>query len=126
MPTTIPTSFTPGDFAQPAQQQSSQGTPELVSSQNDGDETEPYETDDTPVLTEEDIAQLQEEDVDTEPYTLDHSHFVDIDGTIFVPLTPKIHAAPDFGLYDVTGFKQFKQHLAKNGKKKPKAESVIT
>ena len=89
LPTTTPTSFTPGDFAQPAQQQSSQGTPELVSSQNDDDETEPYETDDTPVLTEEDIAQLQEEDVDTEPYTSDHSHFVDIDGTVIVPLGPK-------------------------------------
>ena len=70
-------------------------------------ETEPYETDDTPVLTEEDIAQLQEEDVDTEPYTSDHSHFVDIDGTVFVPLGPKVQAAPDFGSYGVTGFKQF-------------------
>ena len=58
-------------------------------------------------LTEEDIAQLQEEDVDTEPYTPDHSHFVDIDGTVFVPLGPQIQAAPDFGSYDVTGFKQF-------------------
>ena len=116
----------PGDFAQPAQQQSSQGTPELVSSQNGDDETEPYETDGTPVLTEEDIAQLQEEDVDTEPYTPDHSHFVDIDGTVFVPLGPQIQAAPDFGSYDVTGFKQFEQYLAKNGKKQPKAESVIT
>ena len=28
--------------------------------------------------------------------------------------------------YDVTGFKQFEQYLAKNGKKQPKAESVIT
>ena len=56
---------------------------------NDDNETEPYETDDTPVSTEEDIAQLQEEDVDTEPYTSDHSHFVDIDGTVFVPLGPK-------------------------------------
>ena len=85
-PTTTPTSFMPGDFAQPAQQQSSQGTPELVSSQNDDDETEPYETDDTTVLTEEDIGQLQEEDVDTEPYTSDHAHFVDIDGTVLVRL----------------------------------------
>ena len=126
LPTTTPTSFTPGDFAQPAQQQSSQGTPELVSSQNGDDETEPYETDDTPVLTEDDIAQLQEEDVDTEPYTSDHSHFVDIDGTVFVPLRPKIQAALDFGSYYVTGFKQFEQYLDKNGKKQPKAESVIT
>jgi hypothetical protein len=56
----------------------------LISSQ-DGYETEPYETDDTPVLTEEDIAQLQEEDVDAEPYTSAQSHFVDIDGdgTVF-------------------------------------------
>ena len=111
LPTTTPTSFVPGDHAQPAQQQSSEGTPELVSSQNDDDETEPYETDDTPVLTEEEIAQLQEEDVDTEPYTSDHSHFVDIDGTLFVPLRHKIQAAPDFGSYDVTGFKQFEQYL---------------
>ena len=46
--------------------------------------TEPYNDDDTPVLTEEEIAQLQEEDVDTEPYS-DNFHFVDIDGTVFVP-----------------------------------------
>ena len=76
-------------------------------------------------MTEEDIAQLQEEDVDTEPYTSDHSHFVDVDGTVFVPLGSKIQAAPDFGSCDVTGFKQFEQYLAKNGKKQPKAESVI-
>ena len=69
----------------------------------------------------EEIAQLQEEDVDTEPYTSDHSHFVDIDGTVFVPLRPQIQAAPDFGSYDVTGFNQFEQYLAKNGKKQPKA-----
>jgi len=121
LPTTTPTSFVPSDHAQPAQQQSSQGTPELVSSQNDNDETEPYETEDAPVLTEEEIPQLQEEDVDTEPYTSDHSHSVDIDGTVFVPLGPKIQAAPD-----VTGNHQFEQYLAKNGKKQPKAESVIT
>ena len=48
-------------------------------------------------LTEEEISQLQEEDVDTEPYQSDHSHFVDVDGTVFVPLNPKLHAAPDFG-----------------------------
>ena len=51
---------------------------------------------------------------------------VDIDGTVFVPLAPQIQAAPDFGSYDVTGFNQFEQYLAKNGKKQPKAESVIT
>ena len=126
LPTTTPTSFMPGDFAQPAQQQSSQGTPEVVPSQHDDDETEPYETDDSPVFTEEDIAQLQEEDVGAEPYTSDHSHFVDVHGIVFVPLGPKIQAAPDLGSYDVTGFKQFEQYLAKNGKKQPKAESAIT
>ena len=35
-------------------------------------------------------------------------------------------AAPDFKSYDITGFRQFCQYLAKNGKKTPKAESVIT
>jgi len=94
LPTTTPRSCVPGDHAQRAQQQSSQGTPDLVSSQND-DGTEPYHTDETRVLTEEDIAQLQEEDVDTEPYTSDHSHFVGIDGIVFVPLGSKIQVAPD-------------------------------
>ena len=117
----------PGDFSQPDQNPSTQGTPELVPAQEDDEErTEPYEDDDTPVLTEEDIAQLQEEDVDTEPYNSDHSHFVDVDGIVFVPIAPKITGAPDFGSYDVSGFNQFEQYLAKNGKKQPKAESVIT
>ena len=62
-----------------------------------------YHTDDTPVLTEEEISQLQKEDADTEPQNSDSSHF-----------------------YDVTGFKQFEQYLAKNVKKQPKAESVIS
>ena len=127
LPTTTPTSFMPGDFSQPDQNPSTQGTPEMVPAQDDDEErTEPYEDDDTPVLTEEDIAQLQEEDVDTEPYNSDHSHFVDVDGTAFVPTGPKLHGAPDFGSYDVSGFNQFEQYLAKNGKKQPKAESVIT
>jgi len=43
---------------------------------DDDDETETYETDDTPVLTEEEIAQLQEEDVDTEPYTCEEKNGV--------------------------------------------------
>ena len=77
-------------------------------------------------MTEEETAQLQEEDVDIEPYDSDHSHFVDIDGTIFVPLGPKLTGAPDFGPYDVSGFNEFEQYLAKTGKKQPKAESVIT
>ena len=46
----------------------------MVPAQDD-DQTEPYGTDDTPVLTEEEIAQLQKEDVDTEPYNSDHCHF---------------------------------------------------
>ena len=87
----------PGDFSQPDQNPSSQGTPEMVPSQDDHDQTEPHNDDDTPVLTEEEIAQLQEEDVDTEPYISDHTHFVDIDGTVFVPLGPKLTGAPDFG-----------------------------
>ena len=49
-----------------------------------------------------------------------------VDGTVFVPLGPKLTGAPDFGSYDVSGFNQFEQYLAKNGKKQPKAESVIT
>ena len=73
LPNTTPTSFTPGDFSQPDQNPSTQGTPELVPAQDDDEErTELYEDEDTPVLTEEDIAQLQEEDVDTEPYNSDH------------------------------------------------------
>ena len=80
LPTTTPTSFMPGDFSQPDQNPSTQGTPEMVPAQdNDEERTEPYDDDDTPVLTEEDIAQLQEEDVDTEPYNSDHSHFVDVE-----------------------------------------------
>ena len=127
LPTTTPTSFMPGDFSQPDQNPSTQRTPEMVPAQdNDEERTEPYDDDDTRVLTEEDIAQLQEEDVDTEPYNSDRSHFVDVDGTVFVPIGPKLHGAPDFGSYDVSGFNQFEQYLAKNGKKQPKAESVIT
>eukprot|EP00435_Cladocopium_sp_Y103_P057830 s194_g20.t1 len=124
VPTTTPTSFMPGEYAQQEPRQNSQGTEELISSHDD-DATEPYNTDDTPVLTEEEIAQLQEEDVDTEPYQLDHSRLVEFDGTVLVPSGPKLDAAPDFGSYDGTGFKQFEQYLAKNGKKQPKAESVI-
>ena len=94
--------------------------------QDDDDQTEPYDTDDTSVLTEEEMSQLQEEDVATESYNSDHFHFVGSNGIVFVPLGPKPNAAPDFGSYDVSGFNQFEQYLAKNGKKQPKAESVIT
>ena len=109
LPRATPTSPVPGEHAQ-------QGAPELVFSQND-DETESCDIDETPVLTEEEIAQLQEED---------RSHFVDIDDTVFVPLGPKLQDASEFGSYDVTGFNQFEQYLAKNDKKQPKAESVMT
>ena len=44
----------------------------------------------------------------------------------FFPLGPKLNGAPDSVSYDVSGFNQFEQYLAKNGKKQPKAESVIT
>ena len=98
----------------------------MAPAQDDDDQTEPFDTDDTPVLTEEEIAQLQEEDADTEPYNSDHSHFVDSDGTVFVLLGPKLNGGPNCGSYDVTGFNQFEQYFAKNGKKQPKAESVIT
>ena len=112
LPTTTPTSFMPGNFSQPDQNPSTQGTPELVPAQDADEEgTEPYEDDDTPVLTEEDIAQLQEEDVDTEPYNSDHSHFVYVDGTVFVSIGPKLTGVPDFGSYDVSGFNQFEQYL---------------
>ena len=50
----------------------------MVPAQHDDDQTEPYDTDDTPVLTEEEIAQLQEEDADTEPHNSDHSHFLTV------------------------------------------------
>ena len=125
-PTTTPTSFMPGDFSQPDQNQSPQGTPEMVPAQDYDDQTEPNDTDGTPVLSEEEIAQLQEEDADTEPYNSDHPHFVDSDGTVFVPLGPKLNGASDFGYYDVSGFNQCEQYFAKNGKKQPNAESVIT
>ena len=43
-----------------------------------------------------------------------------VDGTVFVPLGPKLTGAPDFGSYDVSGFNQFGQYPAKNGKKQPR------
>ena len=53
LPTTTPTSFMPGDFSQPDQNPSPQGTPEMVPAQDDDDQTEPYNDDDALVLTEE-------------------------------------------------------------------------
>ena len=107
------------------QHQPEEESDEFLSPQEDA-ETEPYGTDDTPILTEEEIDHLQGVDAETVRYDSDHSHFVDLDGDVRVPLTPKLHGAPDFGSYDVSGHQQFEQYLAKNGKKQPKAESVIT
>ena len=53
------------------------------------------------------------------------SEFVQFEGDYFVNLGHN-SAAPDFKSYDITGFRQFCQYLAKNGKKTPKAKSVIT
>ena len=47
------------------------------------------------------------------------------DGDYFVLLGHN-SAAPDFQSYDVKGFQKFCQYLAKNGKKTPKSEAVIT
>ena len=58
---------------------------------------------------------------DTQPYD---SEFVQFEGDYFVNLGHN-SAAPDFKSYDINGFRQFCQYLAKNGKKTPKAESVI-
>ena len=38
---------------------------------------------------------------------------MDVDGIVFVPIGPKLHGAPVFGSYDVSGFNQFEQYLAK-------------
>ena len=42
LPMITPTSFMPGNFSQPDQNSSLQGTPELVPAQDDDDQTEPY------------------------------------------------------------------------------------
>jgi len=53
------------------------------------------------------------------------SEFVQFEGDYSVLLGHK-SAAPDFKSYDANGFRHFCQYLVKNGKKTPKAESVIT
>ena len=115
LPTTTPHSFTP---AQP-EDEAEFDTPQ--SSQN----TIPYldvETEE-PIITEDDVEHLNSNGSDdTQPYD---SEFVQFDGDYFVNLGHN-SAAPDFKSYDITGFRQFCQYLAKNGKKTPKAESVIT
>ena len=74
-------------------------------------------------LNEAEIEHLQSEDSEsTRQY---ESELVQFDGDYFVLLGHK-SAAPDFQSYDVKGFQKFCQYLAKNGKKTPKSEPVIT
>ena len=120
LPTTTPHSFTPSpavpedtaDYDTPES-----GSQETVQYHDPEDETE------EPVLNEEEIEHLQSEDSEsTRQYD---SEFVQFDGDYFVLLGHK-SAAPDFQSYDVKGFQKFCQYLAKNGKKTPKSEAVIT
>ena len=114
LPTTTPHSFTP---AQP-EDEAEFDTPQ--SSQD----TIPYQDVETeePIITEDDVEHLNSNGSDdTQPYD---SEFVQFEGDYFVNLGHN-PAAPDFKSYDITGFRQFCQYLAKNGKKTPKAESVI-
>ena len=120
LPTPTPHSFTPSptipddtaDYDTP--QSGSQGT---IQYHDPEDETE------EPVLNEEEIEHLQSEDSEsTRQY---ESEFVQFDGDYFVLLGHR-SAAPDFQSYDVKGFQKFGQYLAKNGKKAPKSEAVIT
>ena len=93
------------------------GSQETVQYHDPEDEAE------EPVLNEEEIEHLQSEDSEsTKNY---ESEFVQFDGDYFVLLGHK-STAPDFQSYDVKGFQKFCQYLAKNGKKTPKSEAVIT
>ena len=115
LPTTTPHSFTP---AQPEDEEE-YNTPQ--SSQD----TIPYQDVETeePIITEDEVEHLNSNGSDdTQPYD---SEFVQFKGDYFVNLGHN-SAAPDFKSYDINGFRQFCQYLAKNGKKTPKAESVIT
>ena len=115
LPTTTPHSFTP---AQPEDEEE-YNTPQ--SSQD----TIPYQDIETeePIITEDEVEHLNSNGSDdTQPYD---SEFVQFEGDYFVNLGHN-SAAPDFKSYDINGFRQFCQYLAKNGKKTPKAESVIT
>ena len=120
LPTTTPHSFTPSpavpedtaDYDTPES-----GSQETIQYHDPEDETE------EPVLNEEEIEHLQSEDSEsTRQYD---SEFVQFDGDYFVLLGHN-SAAPDFQSYDVKGFQKFCQYLAKNGKKTPKSEAVIT
>ena len=116
LPTTTPHSFTP---AQPEDEEE-YNTPQ--SSQD----TIPYQDVETEehIITEDEVEHLNLSNGsdDTQPYD---SEFVQFEGDYFVNLGHN-SAAPDFKSYDINGFRQFCQYLAKNGKKTPKAESVIT
>ena len=115
LPTTTPHSFTP---AQPEDEEE-YNTPQ--SSQD----TIPYQDVETeePIITEDEVEHLNSNGSDdTQPYD---SEFVQFEGDYFVNLGHN-SAAPDFKSYDINGYRQFCQYLAKNGKKTPKAESVIT
>ena len=115
LPTTTPHSFTP---AQPEDEEE-YNTPQ--SSQD----TIPYQDVETeePIITEDEVEHLNSNGSDdTQPYD---SEFVQFEGDYFVNLGHN-SAAPDFKSYDINGFRQFCQYLARNGKKTPKAESVIT
>ena len=120
LPTTTPHSVTPSpavpeDTADYDTPQS--GSQETIQYHDPEDETQ------EPVLNEEEIEHLHSEDSEsTRQY---ESEFVQFDGDYFVLLGHK-SAAPDFQSYDVKGFQKFCQYLAKNGKKTPKSEAVIT
>ena len=116
LPTTTPHLFTPG---QPEEDDDVYNTPQ--SSQD----TIPYQDVETeePIISEADVEDLNTNGSDdTQPYD---SEFVNFEGDYFVLLGHKSEA-PDFKSYDVSGFRKFCQYLAKNGKKTPKAESVMT
>ena len=115
LPTTTPHSFTP---AQPEDE-------EEYNTPQPSQDTIPYQDVETeePIITEDEVEHLHSNGSDdTQPYD---SEFVQFEGDYFVNLGHN-SAAPDFKSYDINGFRQFCQYLAKNGKRTPKAESVIT
>ena len=115
MPTTTPHSFTPAHPEDEEQYNTPQSSQDTI----------PYQDVETeePIITEDEVEHLHTNGSDdTQPYD---SEFVQFEGDYFVNLGHN-SAAPDFKSYDINGFRQFCQYLAKNGKKTPKAESVIT
>ena len=123
-PTTTPHSFTPSPAvpSHNAEQNAEFDTPQS-GSQGTVEYHDPEDETEEPVLNEEEIEHLQSDDSEsTRNYD---SEFVQFDGDYFVLLGHK-STAPDFKSYDVKGFQKFCQYLAKNGKKTPKSEAVIT